>query len=144
MVLHMHYHLQLQKGKTVTNLDLQEQTRRDDVFNELMEINIHLSQLPVFPSLLWAWTFDIIKDIFDNNQYLDLATTDIADEAVPADITLKQIFDKFWEDVDTLGFTMDNGGEVLEECIRDWMRENDFLVALEDDSWLNEAVETNV
>ena len=144
MALHIHYHLLLQKGKTVTDLDLQEATRRDDVYNELNEIIDKLSNLPVFPSLLWAWTFDIIKDIFDNNQYLDLATTDIADEAVPADITLKQIFDKFWEDVDTLGFTMDNGGEVLEECIRDWMRENDFLVALEDDSWLNEAVETNV
>ena len=54
-------------------LDLQEQTRRDDTFNELMEIHAHLSDLPVFPSLLWAWTFDVIKDIFDNNQYNDLA-----------------------------------------------------------------------
>lgn len=122
----------------MAKLDLQEQTRRDDAFNELMEINIHLSQLSVFPSLLWAWTFDIIKDIFDNNQYNDLAINDYVDEAVPANITLKQIFDKFWEDVDTLGFTMDHGGEVLEEVIRDWMRENDFLVALDEDGWLNE------
>jgi hypothetical protein len=121
----------------MSELDLQEQTRRDDVFNELMEINIHLSQLPVFPSLLWAWTFDVIKDIFDNNQYIHLAENDYADEAVPQDITLKQIFDKFWDDVDTLGFTMDHGGEVLEETIRDWMRENDFLVALDDDRWLD-------
>ena len=132
----MHYHLQLQKGKTVTELDLQEQTRRDDVFNELMEIHAHLSELPVFPSLLWAWTFDVIKDIFDNNQFIHLAETDIADEVIPEGITLKQIFDKFWEDVDTLGFTMDHGGEVLEEVIRDWMRENDFLVALDEDGWL--------
>jgi len=122
----------------VTELDLQDQTRRDDVFNELMEINIHLSELPVFPSLLWAWTFDIIKDIFDNNQYIHLAENDYVDEAVPEGITLKQIFDKFWNDVDTLGFTMDNGGEILEECIRDWMRENNFLVSLEDDGWLND------
>lgn len=106
-----------------------------------MEINIHLSQLPVFPSLLWAWTFDIIKDIFDNNQYLDLATTDIADEAVPADITLKQIFNKFWEDVDSLGINMDLDGQIIEEVIRDWMRDNDFLVSLEDDGWLNERNE---
>ena len=120
----------------MSSLDLQEQTRRDDVFNELMEIHAHLSELPVFPSLLWAWTFDVIKDIFDNNQFIHLAETDIADEAVPEGITLKQIFDKFWDDVDTLGFTMDNGGEVLEEVIRDWMRENDFLVALDEDGWL--------
>ena len=116
--------------------DLQDITRRDDVFIQMLEINRQLSEVAVFPSLLWAWTFDIIKDIYDNNQIADLAETDIADEGVPEGITLKQIWDKFWEDVDTLGFSMDDGGEILEECIRDWMRENDFLVALDEDGWL--------
>lgn len=123
----------------IQEIDLPEATRRNDVFNELMEINLHLSQLTVFPSLLWAWAFDIMKDIFDNNQITDLATNDYVDEAVPAGVTFKQIFDKFWDDVDKLGFTMDHGGEILEEVIRDWMRENDFLVALDDDGWLNDG-----
>ena len=115
----------------MTELDLQEQTRRDDVFNELMEINIHLSELPVFPSLLWAWTFDVIKDIYDNNQYDHITINDYIEEAVPSSITLKDIFDKFWEDVDTLGFTMDHGGGVLEGVIREWMHENNFLMYVE-------------
>ena len=119
-------------------LDLQEATRRDDTFNDLMEINRHLSEMSVFPSLLWVWVFDVIKDIFDNNQYIHLATTDIADEAVPAGITLKQIFDKFWEDVDKLGLSMDHGDEIVDEVIRDWMRDNDFLVALDEDGWLDD------
>jgi hypothetical protein len=122
----------------MAELDLLEQTRRDDVYNQMLEINRLLSNVGAFPSLLWAWTFDIIKDIYDNNQISDLAETDIADEGVPEGITLKQIFDKFWEDVDTLGFTMDNGGEILEECVRDWMRDNNFLVALDEDGWLND------
>ena len=122
----------------MAELDLQDQTRRDDVYNQMLEINRLLSNVGAFPSLLWAWTFDIIKDIYDNNQIADLAETDIADEGVPEGITLKQIFDKFWEDVDTLGFTMDDGGEILEECVRDWMRENNFLVSLEEDGWLDE------
>ncbi len=125
----------------MAELDLLEQTRRDDVYNQMLEINRLLSNVGAFPSLLWAWTFDIIKDIYDNNQIADLAETDIADEGVPEGITLKQIFDKFWEDVDTLGFTMDNGGEILEECVRDWMRDNNFLVALDEDGWLNERNE---
>jgi len=33
---------------------------------------------------------------------------------------------------------MDHGGEILEEVIRDWMRDNDFLVALDDDGWLDD------
>ena len=137
----MTYHLQLldyERMTTVSNLDLQEQTRRDDAFNELMEINAHITDLNLFPSLLWVWTFDIIKDIFDNNQYIHLAENDYVDEAVPEGITLKQIFDKFWEDVDTLGFTMDHGDGILGECIRDWMRDNDFLVALDEDGWLDD------
>ena len=117
--------------------DLLDITRRDDVYDQMLQINNMLSNVAVFPSLLWAWTFDIIKDIFDNCQYKDLAVNDYVDEAVPEGITLKQIFDKFWDDVDTLGFTMDHGSEILEEVIRDWMRENDFLVALDEDGWLD-------
>ena len=122
----------------IKEIDLQEATRRNDVFNELMEINQHLSDLSVFPSLLWAWAFDVIKDIFDNNQYIHLAKDDYVDEAVPEGITLKQIFDQFWDDSDSLGLTMDHGGEILEEVIRDWMREHDFLVPLDDDGWLDD------
>jgi hypothetical protein len=121
----------------VTNLDLQEQTRRDDIYKDLNEIVDKITTLPVFPSLLWVWTFDIMRNIYENNQYDDLAENDYVDEAVPSGITLKQIFDKFWNDVDTLGLAMELGDEILEESIRDWMRENDFLVALDDDSWLD-------
>jgi hypothetical protein len=122
----------------IKEVDLPEATRRNDTFNDLMEISNHLSEMSVFPSLLWVWAFDIMKDIFDNNQFIHLAENDYVDEAVPEGITLKQIFDKFWEDVDTLGFTMDHGGEILEEVIRDWMRDNDFLVVLDEDGWLDD------
>ena len=112
--------------------------QRDRVFEGLLDINERLGKLAAFPSLWWVWAFDIIKDIFDNSQFKDLAVNDYVDEAIPEGITLKQIFDKFWEDVDSLGFSMDHGGEILEEVIRDWMRDNDFLVALDEDGWLND------
>jgi hypothetical protein len=126
----------LQKGKTVTNLDLQEQTRRDDIYKDLNEIVDKITAIPVFPSLLWVWTFDVMRNIYENSKYDDLATNDYVDEAVPSGITLKQVFDKFWEDVDGLGLSMELGDEIIEETLRDWMRENDFLVSLDDDGWL--------
>lgn len=131
----MTYHLLFKKGVRMN---------KDEVFNKLMEINKLITDLPLFPSLGWTWTFDIIKDIFDNNQFDHLAVNDYVDETVPSGVTLKQIFDKFCDDVDSLDLSMDHGGEILEENIRDWMRDNDFLVALEDDQWLDEAVEPNV
>lgn len=110
----------------------------DEAFNKLMDINKLVTDLPLFPSLGWVWTFDIIKDIFDNNQFDELAVNDYVDEAIPSGITLKQIFDKFFIDIDKLGIDMDMGGEILEETIRDWMRDNDFLVALDEDGWLDD------
>ena len=119
-------------------LDLQDQTRRDDVYNQMLEINRLLSDVAAFPSLLWAWTFDIIKDIYDNCKYEDLAVNDYVDEAVPTGVTLKQIWDKFWDDSDKNGFTLEFGVEDLDEALRDWLRESDFLVTLEDDGWLDD------
>ena len=113
-------------------LDLQEAQRRDDIYNDLNEIIDKLQDMPVFPSLLWVWTFDIIRDIHENNQ----EPQEYLDEVIAEGVTLKQIFDKFWDDVDSLGINMDHGGEIIEEVIRDWMRENGFLVALDDDGWL--------
>jgi len=117
------------------SLDLQEQTRRDDAFNQLLSINEQITNLDLFPSLCWVWTFDVIKDIFDNEQPNDESIS-FVDEVIAEGVTLKQIFDKFFEDSDSLGISMDLGGEIIEETIRDWMRENDFLVALDDDGWL--------
>ncbi len=125
----------------MAELDLQEATRRDDIYKELNEIVDKITTLPVFPSLLWVWTFDVLRNIYENNRFEDLAVNDYVDEAVPSGITLKQIFDKFWEDVDGIGLSMDLGDEIIDETIRDWMRDNDFLVALDDDGWLDEKDE---
>jgi hypothetical protein len=122
----------------MAELDLQEATRRDDVYRDLNEIVDRVTKLPVFPSLVWVWSFDVLRSIYENNQYDDLTENDYVDEAVPSGITLKQIFDKFWEDVDGIGLSMDLGDEIIEETLRDWMRDNDFLVALDEDEWLDD------
>ena len=107
--------------------------RRDNVYNELNEIVDRITNLPVFPSLLWVWTYDVLRNIYENNQYDDLAVNDYVEEAIPSGITLKQIFNKFWEDVDSIGLSMELGDEIIEETIRDWMIDNDFLVSLDEE-----------
>jgi hypothetical protein len=113
-------------------IDLQESTRRDDTFNQMLEINRLLGEVAVFPSLMWTWAFDVIKDIYDNYQDLD------DDYQIVPETTLKQIWDKFWDNADKLGLNMDLGGETIQETIMDWMIENNFLVVLDDDGWLDE------
>ena len=108
----------------------------DLLYDDLLDINERITKLPVFPSLGWVWCFDILKDIYDNNQ----STGRDNDEVIAEGVTLRKIFNKFHEDIDGLGINMDHGGEILDEVIRDWMRENNFLVALDDDGWLNDEV----
>ncbi len=118
--------------RNIREIDLPEATRRNDVFTELGRIKVALDNISVFPSLLWVWVYDVMADIYQNEYYDLLTEKDYVDEAVPTGITLKQIFDQFWEDVDGLGLTMDSGGEIIEEVVRDWMRDNDFLISIED------------
>jgi len=108
--------------------------QRDQVFDDMNKVVDILQKSPCFPSLLWAWVFDVIREIYENYQ----GPQEFNDEMVPEGVTLKQIFDKLWDDVDSLGLNMDQGGEVIDETIRDWMRENDFLVSLDDDGWLDD------
>jgi hypothetical protein len=116
----------------MADLDLQEAIRRDDTFNQMLEINKLLGEVLVFPSLMWTWAFDVIKDIYDNHQDLD------NEYVVVVGTTLKQIWDKFWDDAEKLGLNMDLGGEIIHETILDWMIENEFLAVLDDDGWLDE------
>ncbi len=73
-----------------------------------------------------------IKDIYDNHQDLD------SDYIITEGTTLKQIWDKFWDDADKLGLNMDLGGEVIQETIIDWMIDKELLAILEDDGWLDD------
>jgi len=67
--------------------DLNKQ--RDQVFEDMTKVIDILQSSPCFPSLLWAWTFDIIRDIHENYQ-----NAEFNDEVIAEGVTLKQIFDK--------------------------------------------------
>ena len=117
-------------------MDLQETTRRDDIYNDLVEIHSKLTVLPVFPSLMWLWAFDVLEENF--RTYSQQPADDWQEYAVAEGVTLKTIFDKFWDDVEQIGLNMDLGGEVIQDVLFDWMIDNDFLVLLDDDGWLND------
>jgi hypothetical protein len=119
--------------KAKEQLDLQEATRRDDTFTQINKIIEDLGTLSVFPSLVWLWCWDIVQEWYKNEQWADVHDSGLADECFPEGLELKTIWDKFWEDSDKNGFSLEYGVEDLDEGLRDWLRECDFLVALDDD-----------
>jgi hypothetical protein len=111
-------------------LELDRRDRNYEVLNRLID---GLQELSVFPSLVWLWTWDIVKD------KLDYYSPESGEEYVTnANLTEKDVFDMFWEDADKNGFSLEYGAEDLSEAVFDWMLEREIIVVLEEDGWLDE------
>lgn len=119
---------------TIKEVELDSnEVRRDRNYEVLNKLIDGLSELSVFPSLMWLWAWDIVKD------KLDYYTPDSGEEyAVNPKLTEKDVFDLFWEDADKNAFSLEYGSEQLHEEVFDWMLGRDIIVVLDEDGWLDE------
>ena len=101
---------------------------------QLDQIVDNLNNMDIPMSLVWLWTWDLIRDKFDNYSQDDVF---ISDYTVTAGTTLDVIWDKLWANPPS-DFTLEYGAEQMDEAILDWMIDENFIVAVEDDGWLNE------
>lgn len=92
-----------------------------------------LKGMPIGAPLVWLWVWDIISDKYD--MYKE--TNEFNDYIVTEDTTLDVIWEKLWANPPT-EFTLEYGAEYVDEAILDWMIDNDFIAALEDDGWLDD------
>ncbi len=119
----------------MADLDLQEQTRRDDAYVQLNKLIDGLKEVNAFPPLVWLWTWDMVKDRLD----MYAQTEDNREEYVTnSNLTEKDVFDLFWEDADKNAFSLEYGLEELDDAIFDWMLERDIIIALDEDGWLDD------
>lgn len=119
-------------------LDLQYTTRRDDNYVAINNVIDSLEKLDLFPSLVWVWCWDMIRNWYESEQWEDVHDDQWTDECFAKDLELKTIWDKFYADSDETQFSLEYGVENLDEALRDWLRESDFLVSLDDDGWLDD------
>ena len=95
-------------------MDLQDETRMKDVYKDITEILDKIGQLPVFPSLVWTWSWDVcvtmIEDFRSDSDYSVMMENE-------------EIWALFWRDADKNGFTLEYGPETLSEHISDWLFE---------------------
>ena len=92
-----------------------------------------LNSMDVPMSLVWLWTWDIIRDKYQSYE----TQSEWNDFIITEGTTLDTIWDKLWENPPA-EFTLEYGAEYIDEAIMDWMIDNNFLAALEDDGWLDE------
>jgi acyl carrier protein len=117
----------------VADLDLQEQTRRDDAYVQLNKLIDGLQEVNAFPPLVWLWVWDMVKS------RLDLYSEPSQEELVlNSNLSEKDVFDMFWEDADKNQFSLEYGLDSLDEAILDWMLERDILIEIEEEDWIDE------
>lgn len=105
-------------------MDLQEATRIDDVYQDINEIVDKLNDLSVFPSLVWVYAWDVVRD------QLDYYHSDSGEDYVVNNkLTQKDVWNMFWKDADKNGFTLEYGAESLHEGVFDWMLDSDIIIA---------------
>jgi hypothetical protein len=59
------------------------------------------------------------------------------DYTIPEGVTLDIIWEKLWASPPP-EFTLEYGAEYVDEAIQDWMIDNDFIVVLDNDNWLDD------
>ena len=95
-------------------MDLQEKTRMEDTFKDINLIIDKIGELRVFPPLVWVWTWDvaitILKDIREGGEPEYNVTMDE-----------EEMWELFYTQADSNGFTLEYGTEDLYEAVRDWM-----------------------
>ena len=95
-------------------MDLQEKTRMEDTFEDINLIIDKIGELRVFPPLVWVWTWDvaitILKDIREGG-----------DPDYNVTMDEKEMWELFYTQADSNGFTLEYGTEDLYEAVRDWM-----------------------
>jgi hypothetical protein len=98
-----------------------EAERKSRVHSTLKDMYKQLTELEVFPSLVWTWTYDIIKSFENDSDYKFLMTEE-------------QWFDLLWNNVDKADFSLTYGDEQIYEDIRDWLLDNDVMVDVLEDN----------
>ena len=104
--------------------DLQEQVRLDDTYERLTKIIEDVTNLNVFPSLVWLWSWDValstLRDFSEDEEY-------------KVNLNEKELFERFWDGADKNGFSLEYGTDSLYEAIRDWMIDEDIVSFIEDE-----------
>jgi hypothetical protein len=108
----------------MTERDLQEQVRIDDTYDSLTNIIKQVTDLGVFPSLVWVWAWDVALSTLSDFE---------SDEEFKVNMTEREMFERFWDGAEKNGFTLEYGTDILYEAIRDWMVDENIVTSLEEE-----------
>lgn len=119
-------------------MDDKQYDRGQKVKMQLDQIVNTLNGMEVSMSLVWLWSWDLIRDKFDRYSMDDFSN----EYTITEGTTLDVIWEKLWENPPA-DFTLEYGAEQMDEAVQDWMIENEFIAFLDDDQWLDDEEDSD-
>ena len=103
----------------MNDMDLQEIVRGLDVRKELDQMISKLGELNVGVPLVWLYVWDVIKSSYD------VMSDDEGYTMANPNYSIDDVWDLLWS---RPIFTLEFGVEQLDEEIRDWLIDNEFII----------------
>lgn len=106
------------------DIDLQEKVRGLDIRKDLDQMIDKLSSMPIGVPLVWLYVWDVIKNSYD------VMSHDEGYTIANPDYSIDDVWDLLWS---SPIFSLEWGVEQLDEEIRDWLINNEFIIPSEFD-----------
>ena len=103
----------------MNDIDLQEKVRGLDIRNDLDLMIDKLSSMPIGVPLVWLYVWDVIKSSYD------VMSDDEGYTMANPNYSIDDVWDLLWS---RPIFTLEFGVEQLDEEIRDWLIDNEFII----------------
>lgn len=87
-----------------------------EVYTKLSNILSDISNLPVYPPLIWVWAWDIVK-----NRIEDYRPEMEEEHIINPALTDLDIFKLFYNQAGDNSFTLEYGTEYLDDAISNWL-----------------------
>jgi hypothetical protein len=104
------------------DMDLQEKIRGNDIRADLDQMIDKLKTMPVGLPLVWLYVWDVIKYSYE------IMSEDDEETMANPDKTLDDVWNSLWTNP---RFSLEFGVEQLDEEIRDWLIDEEFIISVD-------------
>ena len=101
------------------DMDLQEKVRGLDIRSELDQMISKLGKMPIGVPLVWLYVWDVITNSYD------VMSDDDGYTMANPNKSIDDVWDLLWS---SPVFSLEWGVEQLDEEIRDWLIDNEFII----------------
>ena len=117
-------------------LDIQDKTRMLDTYKDINDIIDRISNLQLFPPLVWVYAWDVAKDLYRDFQ-------EGSEGEYGVTMSIEEFWELFYNNADQNGFSLDYGSDDMYEQIRDWMFDAGVVEDVEFDEDEDDVIESD-